>query len=203
MDRTVIRRLRTRSHTGWVRGRNWCDRRPRPQLSRRSAAIHSCDRCRQIGSVSRHARDRSQEPLRIHCRFRLSRAAGRAGYGGVRRHRAEPHGRRHQRRRGRSHGPSHRRLRAHRLDADVRFREPGSHLERNTPVRLGVEGRRTASRGEDSHRRHCQARPRAGDRSLDAGRRTHAAARGASAGCAADDRDARDQFARADGRALR
>ena len=99
--------------------------------------------------AARFAKDKGMRAIVLKSHFdptaglALARAQGRAGHRGVRRHRSQPAGRRHECARRRAHGAGQRRLGAHRLDVDVRRRESGQdRASRRT--RRSCASRRTA-----------------------------------------------------------
>ena len=80
----------------------------------------------------RHARDRTEEPLRSDSRSGLAGTQAHARNRGVRWNRSEPPCWRHERSCGREHGPDQRRVGTHRLDVDVRFGKSGSYRANRT-----------------------------------------------------------------------
>ena len=128
-------------------------RHPRPQPARRQAAVDRRRGRGDPGAHARHARAGAQEPLRVHGRHRVPGAQAGARHRGVRRHRSESHGRRDQSRRRGAHGEGHRGLRPGGVDADLRRREPGAHVEGGSPVCQRVARRRAAARGQAGDRR--------------------------------------------------
>ena len=131
---------------------------PPPCSPKRSTSTSTRNRTigrgRSTPSMSRSSRDRGMRAivLKNHWEFDrrpcLHRPQGGSRHRGVRRRGPQPHGRRHQSGSRGAHDACLRRMGPHRLDADLRCREPGAGVEGEPPFVAVVTQRRAVASGQ-------------------------------------------------------